>query len=293
VSILIEQKATPDSPNLTGRTLRAFFRNPTARLGGVVLAACLLIALLAERIAPYNPLYMASGQELTPPSLAHLLGTDEFGRDLLSRIIFGMRMSLMVSISAVLLGGIPGILSGLYTGYVEGVASAAIMRFWDGLLAFPPLLLAIMFSALLGPGPFNAAIALGVISVPEFSRIVRSLVLAEKQKDYVLASVSVGVRLSRLLLRTLLPNILSPIFVQVTIAMGSAIALEAALSFIGLGIQPPNPSLGSMLNLSRPYFYHAWWYAVFPGVAIVIMLMSLNWMSEALMETINPRLSFR
>lgn len=270
--------------------LTRFLHNPTGRLGGATLVTCVLIAAFANFVAPYDPLYMASGHELVGPSFAHWLGTDEYGRDLLSRIFFGMRMSLIVSVSAVIVGGIPGAISGLYTGYFEGVLSTAIMRLWDGLLAFPPLLLAVMFAALLGPGPLNAAIALGIISVPEFSRIVRAAVLAEKQKDYVLASVSMGVPARRILFRSIFPNVISAILVQSTIAMGAAIALAAALSFIGLGIQPPYPSLGSMLNLSRPYLYQAWWYAVFPGVAIVILLMSLNWFSEALMEILDPRL---
>ena len=151
------------------------------------------------------------------------------------------------------------------------------------------MLLAIILATVLGPGPLNAAVALGIISVPEFSRIVRSAVIAEKEKDYVLASRSMGVGPFRIVFRNLLPNVASPILVQATIAMGSAIALEAALSFIGLGIQPPDPSLGSMLSLSRKYLYQAWWYAVFPGVAITILLIGLNWFSQALSEALDPR----
>jgi peptide/nickel transport system permease protein len=289
----IESRAVRGRRRLGLLRLRRFLRNPTGRLGGGTLALCLLAAVFAEPVAPFGPLHMAVGAELAAPSGQHLLGTDEFGRDLLSRIIFGMRTSFIVSTSAALVGGLPGIVSGLYTGYFAGPISVAIMRLWDGLLAFPPLLLAIMLSALLGPGPFNAALALGIISVPEFSRIVRSLVLAERQKDYVLASISMGVGTGRILFRTILPNISSVILVQLTIAMGAAIALEAALSFIGLGIQPPHPSLGSMLNLSRPYLYQAWWYAVFPGCAIVMLLLSLNWFSEALIETFDPKLGRR
>lgn len=270
--------------------LQRFIKNPSGRLGGVLFFACLFIGIFANIVAPYSPYEMHIGSELVAPNREFFLGTDEFGRDLLSRIIFGMRMSLTVSFCAVIVGGIPGILSGLFIGYYKNSKiSSIVLRIWDGLLAFPPILLAIMLAALLGPGPVNAAIALGVISVPQFSRIVRSAVLTENEKDYVLASVSMGVSHRRIIFKNIFPNVISPILVQVTYAMGAAIALEAALSFIGLGIQPPNPSLGSMLKQSRKYMYQAWWYATYPGVAITLLLMSINWFSEALMEVLNPR----
>lgn len=270
--------------------LQRFIKNPSGRLGGVLFFACLGIGIFANIVAPYSPYGMHIGSELVAPNREFFLGTDEFGRDLLSRIIFGMRMSLTVSFCAVIVGGIPGILSGLFIGYYKNSKiSSIVLRIWDGLLAFPPILLAIMLAALLGPGPVNAAIALGIISVPQFSRIVRSAVLTENEKDYVLASVSMGVSHRRIIFKNIFPNVISPILVQVTYAMGAAIALEAALSFIGLGIQPPNPSLGSMLKQSRKYMYQAWWYATYPGVAITLLLMSINWFSEALMEVLNPR----
>jgi len=277
----------PQSPY--GQAVRRFVRNPTGRLGGFLFLACVGIAVFANYVAPYDPLEMVHGAELAAPSSGHLVGTDEFGRDLLSRIVFGLRMSLTVSFWAVIVGGIPGIAAGLFTGYQVGPASSIVMRILDGLLAFPPMLLAIMLAAILGPGPLNASIALGIISIPEFSRIVRGAVLSEKEKDYVLASVSMGVSPARIILTNILPNVWSPILVQATLAMGSAVGLEAALSFLGLGIQPPFPSLGSMLSQSRKYLYQAWWYAVFPGVAIALLLMSLNWFSEAAMEALNPK----
>lgn len=270
-------------------TLGRFLRNPTGRLGGLLLVGSLLLAVFAGFFAPYSPLEMGTGPALAPPDQAHWMGTDEFGRDLFSRVLYGMRMSFLVSMLAVVIGGIPGIISGLLTGYFDGFFSKVVLRVWDGMLAFPPLLLAIMFAAVLGPGPFNAAIAIGIISVPEFSRIVRASVLAEKEKDYVLASRSMGVSTARIVTADIFPNVISPIVVQATVAMGAAVALEAALSFIGLGIQPPDPSLGSMLSLSRKFMYQAWWYALFPGAAITLLLVSLNWFSEALVEALDPR----
>jgi ABC-type dipeptide/oligopeptide/nickel transport system permease subunit len=287
MDISLTKKTRPTS--LYGQVFYRFIRNSTGRLGGLLFIACILTGLLAKQISPYNPLEMHQGFELNPPNSTFLLGTDEFGRDLFSRVIYGLRMSLVVSFWAVIVGGIPGILSGLYTGYYKGNFSSVIMRIWDGLLAFPPMLLAIMLASLLGPGPLNAAIALGIISVPEFSRIVRSAVLTENEKDYVLASVSMGVSPAHIIFKNILPNVLSPTLVQAALAMGAAVALEAALSFIGLGIQPPNPSLGSMLNQSRKYLYQTWWYAVWPGMAITTLLLSLNWFAEALMEALDPR----
>lgn len=275
--------------SLFRQTFVRFRQNPTGRLGGVLFIGCVVVAVFAAQITPHGPLEMIRGNELVSPSTSFPLGTDEFGRDLLSRIIFGMRTSLTVSFLAVLVGGVPGIITGLYTGYSGGPASTLIMRLLDGLLAFPPMLLAIMFAAMLGAGPTNAAIALGIISIPEFSRIVRSAVLVEKEREFALASKAIGARPVGIIFRHILPNVISPILVHTTLMMGAAIALEAALSFIGLGIQPPDPSLGSMLNQSRKYMYSAWWYAIFPGIAIALVLLSLNWFSEALMEALDPR----
>ena len=171
------------SPRSPGRqALARFARNPTGRVGGALFLGCLAVGVFAGYVAPFDPLAMEHGGELIGPDRLHLLGTDEFGRDLLSRIVFGMRMSLLVSFLAVIVGGVPGILTGLYTGYYGGLASTLIMRLWDGLLAFPPMLLAIIFATVLGPGPLNAAIALGIISVPEFSRIVRSTVVSRRRR---------------------------------------------------------------------------------------------------------------
>jgi len=280
--------------SLYGRGVQRFIKNPIGRFAGVLFFACLCIGIFANIVAPYSPNEMYRGSELVAPNRVFFLGTDEFGRDLLSRIIFGMRMSLTVSFWAVIVGGIPGILSGLFTGYYSNSKiTSIVLRIWDGLLAFPFMLLAIVLAVMLGPGPLNAAIALGILSVPQFSRIVRSTVLAEKEKDYILASVSMGVSHGRIIFKNIFPNVISPILVQVTYAMGAAVALEAALSFIGLGVQPPSPSLGSMLNQSRKYLYQAWWYAVYPGVAVTLLLMSINWFSEVLMEALDPRSELR
>lgn len=284
-------KRVPDS--LLAQIVANFLRHPTGRIGVALVVTASLVAIIGPLVMPIDPFTMYRGQEVQAPSMHHPLGTDEYGRDLLSRTIHGLALSLKVAGLAVVLGGTPGVLSGLVTGYSVGWFSSALMRLWDGLLAFPTMLLAITLATILGAGPLNAAVALGIISMPQFSRIVRASVLVERQKDYVLAAHCCGARAVRIIWRHILPNVVGPVLVQITLAMGYAILLEAGLSFLGLGIQPPNPSLGGMLNLSRNYLYQAWWYTFFPGAAIVVLLLGLNWVSEALSDILDPRAANR
>jgi peptide/nickel transport system permease protein len=279
------------SQNFYVSVFRRLLRSPTGVVGLAVMALLVLTAVFAPAIAPYSPLAQHTGSELAVPSGTYWLGTDEFGRDVFSRIVFGSRISLIVGVLAVVAGGVVGISSGLAAGYFGGWLDACIMRLWDTLLAFPAILLGIAVAAVLGPGITNAALALAIISVPQFSRITRAAVLSEKQREYVQAARCIGSGDGRIVLRHLLPNTVSPLLVQLSLAMAYAVLLEAGLGFLGLGTQPPDPSWGSMLNASRSYLRQAPWYAVFPGIALSTLLVGLNFLSDALRDALDPKLT--
>ena len=269
--------------------LRRVVQSPSGLVSLAIVVAVALCAVLAPVVAPYDPYATGRGQELRSPSGAHWLGTDEYGRDILSRVIHGSRVSLGVGVVAVLLGGAAGILAGLAAGYWEGWVDTIVMRLCDSLLAFPAILLGIALTALLGPGAVNAALALAIISLPQFARIVRASALVEKHKDYVLAARVLGAWDRRILFLHILPNASSPIVVQMALAMAFAALLEAGLSFLGLGVQPPEPSWGSMLNTSRAYLRDAIWYAIAPGAALTVLLLGLNFLADALRSALDPR----
>jgi peptide/nickel transport system permease protein len=279
------------SENLYARTVRRLLRSPSGILGLIAMALLLLTAAFAPWIAWYDPVVQFPGSELAMPSNRFLLGTDELGRDVFSRIVYGSRISLLVGVLAVSIGGIVGVSSGLVAGYQGGWLDSAIMRLWDTLLAFPAILLGIAVASILGPGVTNAAIALAIVSIPQFSRITRASVLAEKQRDYVLAARALGANSWRIAAGHIFPNTISPLLVQLSLAMAYAVLLEAGLSFLGLGTQPPDPSWGSMLNASRAYLRQAPWYAVFPGIALSILLLGLNFLSDALRDALDPKLT--
>ncbi len=296
--IVLHQKAT--SPGLwqalRGRpsnplalALVRTLRNPMGALGLGILLLLVVVALAAPLIAPFDPAVQHGGQELLPPGGPYLLGTDEFGRDILSRVIFGSRVSLLVGVAAVVLGAGVGIPTGLIAGYLGGWVDAVIMRTWDAFLAFPAVLMGIAVVTVLGPGAVNTALALSIVSMPQFSRITRASVLIEREREYVQAARCLGSSDVRIVVRHLLPNCLGPILVQLSLAMGFAVLLEAGLSFLGLGPQPPEPSWGGMLNDSRPYLQQAPWYGVFPGLALALLLVGLNYLSDALRDALDPR----
>jgi peptide/nickel transport system permease protein len=281
----------PRSRGFVLTTLGRLVRNPAGAFGLTVFALLFLIAIFAPIVAPYDPLAQDGRAEMVGPSAAHLFGTDELGRDLLSRVIYGARTSLLVGVLAVTLGSLVGVSTGLAAGYVGGWLDTVIMRLWDVLLAFPAILIGIAIAAMLGPGATNAAFALAIISIPQFSRITRASVLGEKQRDYVQAARSVGVREIAIAVRHILPNTVSPFLVQLSLAMGYAVLLEAGLSFLGLGTQPPDPSWGGMLSASRTYLRDAPYYAIFPGIALSLLLLSLNFLADALRDALDPRLT--
>lgn len=225
-----------------------------------------------------------------PPSGTHLFGTDSYGRDILSRVLYGARVSLLVSFSSVtfslLLGTMFGVLAGYYAGWVDEI----IMRTMDILLAFPAVLLAISIIAILGRGTQNAIIAIGIVYTPIFARVARSSVLQVRQLDYVQAAIAVGASQIRVMTRHLIPNSLAPIIVETSVSLGFAILSEAALSFLGLGTQPPNPSLGIMLSDGRAFISSAPWLAVFPGMMIMLAVLGFNLLGDGLRDILDPRL---
>jgi peptide/nickel transport system permease protein len=263
--------------------------HPQGAFGLSVTALLVIVALGAPYLSPFDPVAIRAGQELRPPFGPYLLGTDQYGRDILSRIIWGTRVSLAVGLLAVSLGALVGMGTGLIGGYVGGRTEALLSRIWDTILAFPAILLGVAVTAALGPGVFNAGIAVAIINMPIFFRITRASLLVEKEKDYVAAARALGATDMHIVCRGIVPNTVSPIIVQVTVAMAQAVLLEAGLSFLGLGAQPPEPSWGSMLSESRQYLRQAGWYGVFPGVALMILLAGLNALSDALRDVLDPR----
>jgi peptide/nickel transport system permease protein len=271
---------------MAGR-LEGLGRHRTGVAGCVALSLLALVAIAAPWISPRDPLAQSRPDRFLAPSAAHPFGTDEFGRDILSRVIHGTRISLLTGAVAVLLGGAIGVPLGLVGGFGGGLADAVIMRVLDFLLAVPAILLAMVIIAVLGPGSFNAMLAVGIVSIPSFARLARASTLTLKERDFVTATRALGVGPAYLMFRTILLNALTPIVVQVAVTAAVAMLLEAALSFLGLGTQPPAPSWGSMLNTGRSFLYQAPWYGLFPGVVITVSVLALNAVADALQAVVD------
>ncbi|WP_078592595.1 ABC transporter permease [Evansella clarkii] len=250
----------------------------------------ILLAFLAPVIAPYNPTEMFNQHRLERPSTQFWLGTDEFGRDILSRIIYGAQVSIMVGLIAVGIGATFGFIFGLLAGFFKGWVDNTIMRIMDVLFAFPDLLLALAIVAVLGPNLRNTMIAIGIVTIPVFTRLVRASVIAVKEMDFVLSAESIGIKTPRIILRHITPYILAPFLVQITLALSIAILAEAALSFLGLGIQPPHPSWGSMLSDARGYMELAPWIAIFPALFIILTIFCFNLLGDSLRDLLDPKL---
>jgi len=250
-----------------------------------VLAALLLVgasaaALLAPLVARYDPLAIDPITMLAAPSTGHPMGTDELGRDVLSRIIYGGRVSLGTAFAVVLASAAIGVPLGLAAGYVGGVVDSLFSRLIEVILAFPAILLAMGLVAVLGQGTLNAGVAVTVVSIPSFARLARASALVEKEREYVEASRALGATHRWIIFRAILPNSIGPLAVQAGVVATTAIMLEAALSFLGLGTRPPTPSWGQMLNTARGYLYQAWWYGLFPGVSLSMVVLSLNRLAD-------------
>jgi peptide/nickel transport system permease protein len=254
-----------------------------------VVVFFVLLALLAGEVAPYDPLATNWSAIRKAPSAAHWFGTDEIGRDVLSRVIWGTRASLLAGIVSVSISLACGIPIGLLAGYVGGWVDALISRMTDAMLACPFLILAIALAAFLGPSLSNAMIAIGVSATPIFIRLTRAQVLQVKVEDYIEAARAVGNSPLRIMWRHVLPNIVPPLIVQATLAVAAAIIAEAALSFLGLGQQPPTPSWGSMLNTAKNYIDNAPWMAIWPGISIFLLVLSFNLLGDGLRDVFDPR----
>jgi peptide/nickel transport system permease protein len=264
---------------------------PRVTLASAFVALLFLVALVAPIVSPHDPLAINPDNPYLPPlSPGHVLGTDELGRDLLSRVLWGTRVSLPVAFVAVAVGLFAGGIIGLVCGYAGGVTDLLLMRFIDALLAFPGLILAIALVAALGPGLRNAMIAIGIVAIPAYARLVRGQVLQLKQMEFVTATRSLGARPVRLVLGHILPNLLNAIIVQVSLSAGFAILAEATLSFLGLGAQVPTPDWGQMINSGRTFLNNDPWLAIVPGVAISVAVFSFNWLGDSLRDALDPRL---
>jgi peptide/nickel transport system permease protein len=268
-------------------------RHPRLGVFGGMLLLLVLIAVFAPLIAPYDPIKTAPRDRSLGPSLEHPLGTDPLGRDNLSRVIYGARVSLAVGLIAVLIGSSIGVALGVAAGYAGGWADMTISRLLDALLAFPGLVFLIAVSAALGPSLRNSMIAIGVLTVPAYARLARGQVLQAREFEYVIAARLLGAGRSRVVGRHILPNINSPLIVQATLASGAAILAEATLSFLGLGAQPPTPDWGSMMFVASSYLTQNPWFAIGPGVAIFITVFSFNMFGDALRDALDPRLRGR
>ncbi len=269
--------------------LSTFARNRTALLGVIIILVLSLAAVFAPLISPTDPLHMDFDALMQSPSRDHPAGTDSLGRDNLSRIIWGGRVSLQVGVLSMAIATVIGVSAGLAAGYYGRWIDTIIMRIVDAILAFPALLLAILMVAVLGPSLRNAMLAIAVAFIPSFARVTRANTLSIREKEYVEGARAIGASAVRIMLRTILPNTLSTVIVQVSLGMSYAILIEAGLSFLGLGIQPPTPSWGYMLATGREFITLAWWLTTFPGLAIFVTVLSWNFIGDGLREALDPR----
>ena len=269
---------------------RRLRKNRAAVVGAGIVGVFIALAVLAPVLVPYSPIQGALQDRLLPPSTTHWFGTDELGRDLFSRILFGARISLQIQIVAVVLALFVGVVLGSVGGYLGGRADDIIMRCMDVLLAFPSIFLALAIIAALGPGLFNLMLAAGISSIPAFARIVRASILSLKEREFVEAALALGSGANRVMFRHLLPNCLAPLIVQSTLRMATVLLTASGLSFLGLGVQPPTPEWGAMLSNARSYLIVAPHVATIPGLAIMVVVVGFNLFGDGLRDTLDPRL---
>jgi len=269
---------------------RDFLKSKASLLGLVITISFVVVALLGPLVAPYDPIEMDMINRLQPPSQAHLLGTDEFGRDIFSRILWGAQISIQLGVIAVSIGASAGVVLGLLAGYLRSYIEALVMRIMDILFAFPYFVLAIAIAAVLGPSLRNAMIAIGVVCIPTYARLTWSQVLSIREHTYVEAIRALGANDLRIMLRHVLPNCVAPLIVEGTLDIGWAIIEGAGLSFLGLGAQVPTPEWGLMISTGRNYLAVAPWVAIFPGIAIAIVVLAFNLMGDGFRDVLDPRL---
>lgn len=274
-----------------GRSLAArLWRNPMARLGMIISAVVMLAALFGPLLATYDPVAINLAQRFQPPGQAHLMGADHLGRDIFTRVLYGARISLQVGLVSVALGTVIGLILGALAGYLGGRTDTAIMAVMDAVYAFPAILLALVLVAVFKPGLVTVMTAIAIVRIPIFARTVRASVLAEREREYIAASRSVGQREMLLLARHILPNIVAPLIVVTTTYFATAIVVEASLSFLGLGVPPPAASWGTMLNDGRKFMESAPHIVIFPGIAISLTVLGFNLLGDGLRDVLDPRL---
>lgn len=269
-------------------SLDRLLRNPQGIVGLVVLGLLVGAAVFAPLLTWHHPNIQDGSARFLAPSWEHPFGTDELRRDLYSRTLYGLRVSLALSITSVTLGATFGIVVGFLSGYVGGWVDAVLMRLVDTLLAFPGLLSALAIVTILGPSIRNVAIAIAFFSIPSFARLSRAQMLGERNKDYVASAEALGAGSLRIVFRHIAPNAIAPLLTQVALFMASAVIISASLSFLGLGERPPDPSLGGLINSAKSNLQKAWWYPTFPGLALALLLLSLNLLADAINDAINP-----
>lgn len=289
-TLTLNRNELPATRSESHRIIRTFLRNRLAVVGLLLVLAIIVIAIAAPLLAPHDPIAQAARERLTPPGGLHPLGQDDYGRDLLSRIIFGARVSLLVGITSVALGGITGTLMGVVAGFKGGRVETVIMRVVDTLLAFPDLITGLMVLAVLGSGLDKMIIAIGIVISPRFARLAHGPTLALREKDFINAARSIGAGDLRMILRHVLPNVSGELLVMASLWTASAIRIEANLSFIGLGVSPPTPTWGQMIRDGTAHLTTAPWFSLFPGIAILITVLAFNLLGDGLRDVLDPKL---
>lgn len=271
-------------------TLKLLSKNPSAVAGFFIIATMVLIAVSAPYIAPYDPIKISLRERLGAPSAAHIFGTDEMGRDILSRVMHGARISLRIGVLVIAIAGGLGAVIGAVAGYLGKHADNIIMRVMDVILSFPPLVLAMALAAALGPNLNNAILAVAFVMIPKFARMVRGEALAVKEKQFIAAARASGAGSLWIILHHILPNCFSSVIILATLLLGETILIAASLSFIGLGAQPPTPEWGAMVSVGRKFLMDQWWYPTFPGVFILVTVIGFNILGDALRDILDPRI---
>lgn len=283
-----------EDPYVEKRKSRSLFarlaRNRAALIGMILTAIVIFAAIFADVLAPYDPLAIDIRNRVSPPSAEHWMGTDHLGRDVLSRVIYGARISIQIGVTSILLGSILGLIIGAAAGYLGGRVDSILMAVMDAIYSFPAILLALALVAAFGPGLLTVMTAIAIVRIPIFARTVRSSVLAEREKEYITAARAIGLRHLRILVRHILPNIATPLIVVTTTYFASAIVVEASLSFLGLGVPPPAASWGVMLNDGRKYMEDYPFVVFYPGLAISLAVLGFNLLGDGLRDVLDPRL---
>lgn len=276
-------------PSRLHETMEILWKNKLTLIGFIIVGIIVLLGVLAPVIAPYDPNLMNIPQRLAAPSAAHLFGTDEMGRDILSRIMYGARISIVVGVTIVVVSAIIGCFLGSLSGYAGGKVDQAVMAVTDMILAFPSMVLALALTAAMGSGLINTMLAVIIVRIPMYTRLMRGQVLVAKEQQYVRAARTFGEKPFWIVFRHIVPNCLTPLMVQMTLGIGDAILIASSMSFIGLGAQPPMPEWGAMISTARIYAIDQWWYAAFPGLFILITIMGFNLIGDGIRDILDPR----